>query len=222
MKLSTEQKNKIKELLIGAKISYGFVNSYTGRREVQQVGEITDFYLKDIGGKAKWIIKTSFGETPFYNWCKSVMNGEGFKVSSKKIKDMAKAYVLAVMNKDDSFYKFLETLDGEFIIHDVDINQDEVEWLSKHVTWIRARFPSKYEKNFKKNFPGSDYFLDNDVWNYSFTMYFDDVTDIPDSLLTLKNKNGNSLDFDKKLMNNVSYIWKLVKDYPETFHFGKK
>ena len=52
-------------------------------------------------------------------------------------------------------------------------------------------------------------------------MYFDDLSEIPNSLLQLKNREGNSLDFDKKLMRNTSYIWKLVKNYLD-FNFGKR
>ena len=93
--------------------------------------------------------------------------------------------------------------------------------MKRHVTNITARFPRKYERNFIKNFPGAEYTLSDNSWNYGFTMYFDDLSEIPQSLLNLKNRDGNTLDFDKKLMRNTSYIWKLVKNYPE-FNFGRR
>ena len=43
---------------------------------------------------------------------------------------------------------------------------------------------------------------------------------MPDSLKRLQNKEGNAVDLDRKRMNNTSYIWHLVKDYPEDFHFS--
>ena len=231
MKFSQEEKQKIRELLIGAKISSGRMSYYSGSRVLDKVGVIEDIYIKQYPSKTeegktigRWTIKTNFSELPFLDWCSYVVDGVKYRTQSKKIKDLAEVYCKAIKEHDDQiFHDFMEKLDdGKFTIHDVNIEDDEIEWLDKHVTNITARFPKKYEKNFKKNFPDAEYTLASDTtWNYGFTMYFDDLTNVPDSLLNLKNNNGNTLDFDKKLMRNTSYIWKLVKTYPQ-FSFGRR
>ena len=85
---------------------------------------------------------------------------------------------------------------------------------------MKARFPKKFERDFKRNFPDAEYSLEDSCWNYNFTMYFDSMEDVPASLLNKKNSLGNGIDFDKKLMSNTSYIWKLIKNNPQ-FNFSK-
>lgn len=231
MKFSQEEKQKIKNLLIGARISSGRLSYNTGARILDRVGVIEDLYLKEYPSKtepgktiAKWTIRTDFSELPFKDFCSYIVGGVKYKTQSNKIKDLAKTYCKSIReNNDKLFHDFLENLDdGKFNIQDVVIEDDEVAWLEKHVTNIIARFPKKYERNFKQSFPDAEYTLaPSTTWNYGFTMYFDDLTNVPESLLTVKNNNGNTLDFDKKLMRNTSYIWKLVKTHPQ-FSFGRR
>lgn len=220
MKLSSDEIQKIKGVVVGAKVTSGYTRGYNGEHVVTNRGKITDFTVKDYGGKLRWSIVTTFNYLPFYDFAKVVRGGASYRTSSKKVKDLADVYVRAVNGKEEMFHKYLEDLDPEFQIENVTIVEDEIEWLKKHVTRISARFPSKYKKAFRKAFPDGDFTIDDKTWNYSFTMFFDEVDDIPQSLLSIKNKDGNSVDLERKRMCNVSYIWKLVKDYPE-FHFGK-
>ena len=223
MKLDLTEQQRIKDVLVGSKVSYGHYSYYNGAREVDRIEVIKDLYLKKYNDKSKWTIKTDHSEIQLADFCGYIKDGTKYKTQSKKIKDLCSSYLEALKKKDDQiFHNFIENMDdGKFNIKDVNISDEEIEWLKRHVTNITARFPSKYLKNFKKNFPDAEYILGENSWNYGFTMYFDDLTNIPDSLLNIKNSLGNSLDFDKKLMRNTSYIWKLVKNNPE-FNFGKR
>ena len=134
-------------------------------------------------------------------------------------------YINKPENKDIHFFQLLidwieENIQVDPPIDDVEIG-NEVVWLKDHVTSIKARFPRKYRKAFEKNFPGQPYVIDDDAWAFGFRMYFDEVDDIPESLLLIKNKNDNSIDLKHKRMDNTSYIWHLVKDYPDYFHFSE-
>lgn len=223
MKLSLLEQQKMKDVLVGSKVSYGHYSYYNGTREVDRIEVISDLYLKKYNDVSKWTIKTNHSEVQLFDFCKYIKDGTKYKAQSKKIKELCKSYVEAINKKDDQiFHDFVENMDdGKFNIKDVNISDEEISWLNDHVTNITARFPSKYLKNFKKNFPDAEYMLGENSWNYGFTMYFDDLTDIPDSLLNIKNSEGNNLNFDKKLMRNTSYIWKLIKNHPE-FSFGKR
>lgn len=221
LNLSKSEEQKIRDLLVGTKIRYGHKYSYQSGRTADRVGVIESFYFDKE--KKQWRIKTDFSELRFRDWLVYLKNGAVYRTQSKKIQELADMYIKCnKQNLEEEFHNFLENLDeGKFNIKDVNIYDDEIEWLNEHVTNITARFPQKYAKNFLKNFPGAEYTIGENSWNYSFTMYFDDLSNVPDSLLELKNRDGNSLDFDKKLMRNTSYIWKLVKTYPQ-FSFGKR
>ena len=223
MKLNAEEIQKIKTAIIGAKVSCGYRSPYNGARIVTNTGSIKNFSLKTYpNGKARWTITTDFGDVPFFDWCNSVTNGARYQVFGKKVKKLAEAYFTAVKDdKAEIFHNHLSTMDDkEFKIEDVEVAKSEVEWLQKHITRIKARFPKKFERDFKRNFPDAEYSLEDRCWNYSFTMYFDSMEDVPASLLNKKNSLGNGIDFDKKLMSNTSYIWKLVKNNPQ-FNFSK-
>lgn len=220
MKLSSDEIQKIKGVVVGAKVSSGYTRGYNGEHVITNSGKITDFTIKEYNGNPRWTIVTSFNYLPFYDFAKVVRGGDSYRTSSKRVKDLSEAYIRGVNKDEVGFHKYLEDLDPEFQIENVTIETDEIEWLKKHVTRISARFPSKYKKAFRKAFPDEPFTTDDKTWNYSFTMFFDEVDDTPQSLLSIKNKDGNSVDLARKRMCNVSYIWKLVKDYPE-FHFGK-
>lgn len=221
MKLSSTEIQKIKDVLIGAKVSQGYMRQYNHERVITHSGKITGFELRTRAQKTCWTVVFDFGDAPFYDFARTVRGGETYRTSSKRVKDLASAYVQAVTKDDAIFHRYLEDLDVKFDIEKIDVNVDEVGWLRKHVTGIYARFPSKYEKAFKKAFPGAPYTVDDRTWNYSFGMYFDEIDDIPQALLSLKNKAGNAVDLEAKRLSNVSYIWRLLKDYPE-FTFGKR
>ena len=221
MILSKSETQKIKDTLVGNKISYGHQHHYETRRYVERIETIEDLYFNKE--KSKWVVKTNLDEIPFRDLLTSIARGDAYRSQSNKVRDLAYTYYdCNRLNKEKDFHDYLDQLnEGHFTITDVNIVDDEIEWLKRHVTNITARFPRKYERNFIKNFPGAEYTLSDNSWNYGFTMYFDDLSEIPQSLLNLKNRDGNTLDFDKKLMRNTSYIWKLVKNYPE-FNFGRR
>jgi hypothetical protein len=220
MKLSTEQKEKIKKELLGVKVNYGYIGLYDYKYHLIDTLIVEDVYLKkQDNGKIKWTVKTNLNEISLYKLCSSITREAEYRVRSKNIKQLAKAYFRSVKYNDDSLKNYLETLDKDFDIVDVKIEEDEIEWLTKHVSRIEARFPSRYEKGFVRNFPNQKYTTDDRTWNYGFTMYFDSVDNIPQSLLIIKNKNGNKIDLEHKKMCNTSYIWKLVRDYSQ-FNFS--
>ena len=221
LNLSKTEEQKIKEVLCNNKITYGHQYYWESKRTIDRIETIEDFYFdKD---KKQWTVKTNSSTLSLRDLLSYIYSGKSYKSQSKKIKDLAASYVKCNKNNTpEEFHKFLDDLnEGHFTITDVKILDDEIEWLKNHVTNITARFPRKYEKNFLRNFPNAEYTISDNSWNYGFTMYFDDLSEIPNSLLQLKNREGNSLDFDKKLMRNTSYIWKLVRNYSE-FNFGKR
>lgn len=216
--------SKIRDLFLGATISYGRA-SYFEQRKVEWKCKISDFYFdKDLG---KFVVEGEKFKLTFRDFLVEIYKENKYKTTSKKIKELAKKYIECINLKDekagDIFNSYLDSLgNARFVIEDVDIIEDEVEWLNKHVTRIKATFPPKYLKDFKKNFDTDQYIVRSDSWNYSFVMYFDSVDNIPESLLTVKNANGNNIDMDDKCMYNTSYIWQLVKKYPNLFNFGKR
>ena len=221
LNLSKTEAQKIRETLYNNKITYGHQYPGESKRTVDRIETIEDFYFdKD---KKQWTVKTDRSILSLRELLTYIHIGNHYKSQSKKIKDLASKYVkCSKTNNAEEFHKFLDDLnEGHFTITDVNILDDEIEWLKHHVTNITARFPKKYEKNFLRNFPNAEYTISDNSWNYGFTMYFDDLSEIPNSLLQLKNREGNSLDFDKKLMRNTSYIWKLVKNHLG-FNFGKR
>ena len=221
LNLSKTEAQKIREILYNNKITYGHQYPGESKRTVDRIETIEDFYFdKD---KKQWTVKTDRSILSLRELLTYIHIGNHYKSQSKKIKNLASNYVkCSKTNNAEEFHKFLDDLnEGHFTITDVNILDDEIEWLKRHVTNITARFPKKYEKNFLRNFPNAEYTISDNSWNYGFTMYFDDLSEIPNSLLQLKNREGNSLDFDKKLMRNTSYIWKLVKNYLD-FNFGKR
>lgn len=210
----------INNLLLNAKINYGYT-SWEGKRVVCYKGNASNLHF-DSNSK-KWVLSYQGNTMNFRDFLSALSLGRIYTTSSKQLKELAKVYTTC--NKTNDEQKFDDYLDAlgqkSFNIKDVKIYDDEVEWLKDHVTKITARFPSKYKKDFQKNFPNAEHTICDKCWNYAFTMYFDTMEDIPDSLLTTSNSLGNTLDYDKKKMCNTSYIWKLLKNY-DTFNFGKR
>lgn len=144
--------------------------------------------------------------------------GVSIKSNSSNLTNMKKY----IENSDKKFGPALrEFIDGGLFMIDSRAPQlNEVEWLKAHVRRIRAQVPLKLEYSFKRQFPGQTYEARKDQWAFGFTLFFDEVDDIPASLLSIKNKNDNSIDLDSKSFSNTSYIARLVKNYPEYFYFG--
>lgn len=219
--LSPEEATAVKGALVGSKVSYGSMDVYTFNRITKERGTVKNLYKDET--KDQWMLETTFSVLPFESWLNAVEGGIVYKTSSKKIRDLAVTYVKCKKHNDfKELHNYIMNMDnGNFNIVDVPVYETEIDWLDKHVTNIVARIPKKYERSFKKNFPGDEYVIVDNMWTYSFYMQFDDVSDIPVTLLVFQNSNGNSIDLDHKIMHNTSYIWKLVSNYPQ-FKFGKR
>lgn len=212
----TELKERFKDNLIT-------INAYSVYGNNKKVCRVDDVFRDEVDDKVKVYLEP-------------VEQGGNEKVplnqlAGNKDRYIAKGGALISLRKyiennkdpDKKFYTLvIEWLDGQVDpeIEDVDIKDKELEWLKKHVTRIVARFPKKYRNAFERNFPGEPYKIDDNSWAFGFRMSFDEVDDIPETLLNVKNANGNGIDLDHKIMHNTSYIWHLVKEHPEDFHFS--
>ena len=221
--LSPVCKENLKSALVGVKISNGWWSSYSNKREVNWRGEIKDFYFKEEDKKFKILVLTQ-NKRRIEISLKVFLTSDDFKYTSKTVREIKSLYCKG-RNSDNynELYSFLENLgNASFKIDDVDIFDDEVRWLNKHVTVISAVLPPKYVAEFTREFNTDKYLLHKNTWKPSFRMHFDTLEDIPESLLNRVNSENNPLDQKKKMMYNTSYIWKLVKNYPELFSFGDK
>ena len=217
--LSKEDVAKINNILTTAKISYGYDSKITGKREI-----VSNTYPQPlIFNKEKGCWETIYNSQHFNfrNFLVSVVGSNLYKTSNKRLKELAHVYIQCQKNNDEAgFHTYLDQLGcSQINIENVDITEDVTEWIKQHVQSISARFPSKYERHFTSTFPKGRYCIDDRTWNYSFWMSFDTLKGIPEELLNLKNKNGNSIDVKSKRLCNTSYIWKFVLDNPE-FPFG--
>lgn len=222
MKLSLSKENveALNTLLSTATVTYGYTN-WEGKRSISYRGCASNLHFdKEL---KKWVLTYRNNIMNFRDFLSQINSSGNYKTQSKSLKELAKKYV-DYNNKDkgDEFVDYLNNLGQKsFKIEDVKIYTDEVEWLKDHVTNITARFPSKYKKAFEKAFPGSEYTICDKSWDYAFTMFFDTMDGVPQSLLQINNSLGNQLDYERKRMCNTSYIWNLIKHYPG-FDFGKR
>lgn len=210
----------INSLLASATITYGYTN-WEGKRTIDYRGTASNLHFDS--DKKKWVVNYRNNTINFRELLTELNKGLKYKTQSKNLKELVKMYINCTKVDDaERFVNYLDNLGQKsFRIEDVKIYKDEIEWLKDHVTNITARFPSKYKKAFEKAFPGSEYTLDDRSWDYAFTMFFDSMEGIPESLLNTTNSLGNTLDYDKKKMCNTSYIWNLIKNNPG-FDFGKR
>lgn len=226
LSLNQEQKLKIKQNIIGAKVTFGKYYFGESKRELVWSGYISDFLFSDELKKYVAVVDCANRKEvlPFKKLLTDLYYGDYYKSSNKKLKDISAHFCSALKNNNyQEFENYLENLgEGVFIVESLNLKDDEVSWLDKHVTSISATFPKKYLKDFKKNFNTDNYTINEKSWNFGFTMHFDSLENMPESLKAVKNKNGNAIDFDKKLMYNTSYIWNLLKKYPDKFAFGKR
>lgn len=219
---STEQLELLTDYLSKCPVTGDALNSYTGKVSTVRF-DINKVYFSDEDRALFVNLSGSNGRTRTLKLRHLLQQlGQAYKTRSKFLLDL-KEYV------DKSSEKFGNTvrkfLNEGIVVSDLDsvnINTDEIEWLSKHVRKIRALVPTKMLYIFNKNFPDQICESRDNQWSFGFTLFFDEVEDIPNTLLTLKNKNGNTIDLDKKSFSNTSYIWKLVKTYPDMFSFGKR
>ena len=221
LSLNNQNKNTIKNIMVGSQISCGYT-SYEGKRINYYQSAIKDFYLGEKQGNKMFIVELENSVTLSFREL-LVRLGDKYKTKNSRLTKLAKEYrECSKNNSEEKFKEYLEKVeDKEFKIDDTSILPEEIIWLRKHVTSIYAVFPQKYEKAFIRNFPDATYNLNNKSWTYSFRMHFDEVVDMPESLKSLKNSEGNTLDLQKKVMYNTSYIWNLVKDYPNEFSFKR-
>ena len=148
--------------------------------------------------------------------------GGNIKCRNKNLLNMKKFVEKSDKKFGPALREFLDQ--GVFITDDSKPIKDEIDWLDKHTRRILARVPHKLIRAFERQFPGQEYMEATDnTWSYGFVLYFDDISDMPDSLLFMRNKDGNdAVDTKSKSMANTSYIARLVKQYPDRFQFGKR
>ena len=209
------------ERLFNCKVSYTRVSYYGGTETLKYI--VDDIFRGVFEGKDNVVLVTLENEGLGSNKKEPIvriLSNPNYTVSGE-FRNL-KEYYKENKDKEPNPFRIIKNwllyipIDG-----DATPDSSEIEWLKKHVTAIRARVPYKYKRAFETAFPGQPYKLEkNSTWAISFHLYFDEVDDMPDSLKRLQNKEGNAVDLERKRMNNTSYIWHLVKDYPEDFHFS--
>ena len=111
------------------------------------------------------------------------------------------------------------------------IQDSEIAWLKKHTVKISAVLPNKanYIKIFNKVFPTAELVkvdtrnprFDKDAQrSWVFSLLLDSTKNIPTSLQNMKTRDGMPALKGNKF-TQTSYIWKLVRDYPDDFKFGE-
>ena len=224
--LSKENQEKILNHIKGAKITNGHTFVGDSKRTIYWTGVIQDLFLDKEEKKFKVaiLIGNHTSSMSLKELFVQIHKNSSYRTTSKNLRDISSLYYkCAINNNNQEFINYVERLgDSDIEIEDTEILDEEVKWLNAHVTSIKAVFPKKYLKCFLKNFPNSEYTLREKSWTYGFSMHFNNLKDIPESLLTLKNSEGNTLDTEKNVMNNTSYIWHLVKENPDKFAFGKR
>ena len=223
--LDSETKNIIKGIVEGSSLEC-YIFSYTnGGLKLSWRDKIDKFYFDTqtsryvVSFENNSKLKVSLRELLYY------LNNDVYKTKNATLRRLAKAYKeYSKLNDSEGFKNYINKTSSEsiFKIEEVEITNDEIEWLNKHVTRITAKLPQKAIRVFERNFPGQPYELSKTAWTYGFAMFFDTVDNIPDTLLNVKNQNNNSIDLENKVMNNTSYIWNLIKSYPDMFEFGKR
>lgn len=219
--LTDELLKDLDERLFNCKVSYTKMSYYGGTETLRYI--VDDIFRGVFEGRDNVVLVTLENEGLGSNKKEPIvriLSNPNYTVSGefKNLKD----YYKENKDKEPNPFKIIKNwllyipIEGNAAP-----NSNEIEWLKKHVTAIRARVPQKYKRAFETAFPGQPYKLEkNATWAISFHLYFDEVDDMPDSLKRLQNKEGNAVDLERKRMNNTSYIWHLIKDYPEDFHFS--
>ncbi len=222
--ISEDDIKKLKERFLHQPINIRTFSPYSSRPEVTAY-EVDDIYRRPEDDKIAISLRPRNGG--YYNkntFYAVIMDKEKYSAKAGQFTSL-RNYIDERKKKHPEqkfFYIVKDWLDdqAEPPIEEVNIG-NEIDWLKQHVTSIKARFPRKYMRAFQNAFPGQPYKLDDDSWAFGFRMTFDEVDDIPESLLRIKNRDGNGIDLEHKTMNNTSYIWSLVKNYPEFFHFSE-
>ena len=205
--LTDDLLKELAERLFNNKVSYTKVSNYGGVETLKFI--VDDVFRGELDGKDNVIIvnleNEGFGSNRKEPIVK-ILTNPNFGVSGefRNLKDYFKEH----KDSEPNPFKIIRS----WLLHipfddDAKPAENEIEWLKKHVTAIKARVPYKYRRAFENAFPGQPYKLEKDsTWAISFHLYFDEVDDMPDSLKHLQNKEGNAVDLERKRMNNTSYI----------------
>ena len=197
--------------------------SWDGTSYSKKACEVEDVFRDDVTDKVTvYLVPVGQGSTAKVTLFELVKKEDKYTGGKGGQLASLRSYIKDPQNAGRNFYELvLEWLDGQIIIdiEPVDIATQQLEWLKKHVTRINARLPKKSRGQFERAFPGQPYTLDPNTWDIGLRMAFDEVDDIPQSLLAVKNKNGTGIDLEHKTMYNTAFIWNLVRNYPEYFHF---
>ena len=148
---------------------------------------------------------------------------------SKALKELKKQYEKDTKGIDSWVKNYLNVDPTKLDTSKVD--ESEVEWLKKHTVKISAVLPNKsnYISIFNKAFPNAELVkidsrdprFDKDAQrSWVFNLLLDSTEDIPMTLQSMKTRDGMPALKGNKF-TQTAYIWKLVRDNPEDFKFGK-